>query len=295
MGVNRQACEVLMYGRERLAVDFSRTLTLGRLQMFMRPKDLDALVGRFQPGRRNSWAGVTADKGFAEPLFMALGATSVDSMDYSDYEKASIIHDLNKPVKPELHGRFSCVVDGGTIEHVYNFPNAIQSCMEMVAHGGHYIGITPANNQMGHGFYQFSPELYFRLFAPENGFEVKSMLLGTNHEWFEVSDPKVMRERGQMMSSVALTLVVIARRIGPVPNIITPQQSDYVSAWTAVEAEQHGRTRPDEPAYRKLLRKLLPVKARTVLRNIAALFKERVQVEGIVGMLDTAHYKRVEL
>jgi hypothetical protein len=295
MGVNRQACEVLMHAERRLNVRFNHTLTLGRLQMFMREPGLNALVDRFYPAEKDRWNAVKADKGFAEPLFKALGATTVDSMDFSDYEQATILHDLNKPVPEDLHGRFDCVVDGGTIEHVFHFPNAIRSCMEMVSMGGHYIGITPANNQMGHGFYQFSPELYFRLFCPENGFQVRAMYLGTDTEWFAVSDPKQMRERGQLMSAVALTLVVIAQRTGKVLPDFIPQQSDYESAWATVDATNTGKALAHEPPYRLWIRKLLPVKARTFLRNIAALFKERVEVQGIVGTLDTAHYKRIEL
>jgi len=295
MGVNRQACEVLIHAREHLGVDLSTTLTLGRLQMFMRPAQLDALVARLRPEWREAWKNVSADTGYAEPLFNALGARTVDSMDYSDYEQATIIHDLNMPVPETLYARFTCVVDGGTIEHVFNFPNAIQSCMRMVAPGGHYIGITPANNQMGHGFYQFSPELYFRLFAPENGFEVRSMLLGVNDAWFEVSDPKTVRERVQLLSSAPLTLVVIARRTGDVPAVLQVQQSDYVSAWNNAEAEREGRPREHEPAYRRWLRKLLPVRMRTFLRNVAALFRPREEASGIIGMVDATHFKRVQL
>ncbi len=43
--------------------------------------------------------------------------------------------------------------------------------------GGHFISVTFANNFLGHGFHQFSPELYFRVFCPANGFEVESLML----------------------------------------------------------------------------------------------------------------------
>ena len=69
-----------------------------------------------------------------------------------------------------LKNKYTLVIDGGCLEHIFNFPVAIKNCMEMLQEGGHFIGITPANNLMGHGFYQFSPELYFRIFSKENGF-----------------------------------------------------------------------------------------------------------------------------
>ena len=83
---------------------------------------------------------------------------------------------MNKEVPPSLKGQYSMVLDGGTLEHVFNFPVAIKNCMEMLRVGGHYIGITPTNNFMGHGFYQFSPELYCSIFTRENGFELVSVV-----------------------------------------------------------------------------------------------------------------------
>ena len=41
----------------------------------------------------------------------------------------------------------------------------------MVKLGGHFIGVYPIDNFCGHGFYQFLPELFFRCFSQENGFE----------------------------------------------------------------------------------------------------------------------------
>ena len=65
---------------------------------------------------------------------------------------------MNTPIYGSLKNRFSALLDAGTIEHVFNFPQAIRNCMEMVKVGGHFIQVTVANNFIGHGFYQFSPE-----------------------------------------------------------------------------------------------------------------------------------------
>ena len=92
------------------------------------------------------------------------------SIDASAYENATMVHDMNLPVGDELKQKFSVVIDGGTLEHVFNFPTAIRNCMEMLKVGGHFFAHTMANNFMGHGFYQFSPELFYRVFSPENGF-----------------------------------------------------------------------------------------------------------------------------
>jgi len=36
---------------------------------------------------------------------------------------------------------------------------------------------TPASNLCGHGFYQFSPELFYRALNATNGFEVERMIM----------------------------------------------------------------------------------------------------------------------
>jgi hypothetical protein len=72
---------------------------------------------------------------------------------------------------------FSVVYDGGTIEHVFNAVQAFKNGMEMVRVGGHFIQVNPANNFMGHGFWQFSPELIYRVFSAENGFNIRGVFL----------------------------------------------------------------------------------------------------------------------
>ena len=113
---------------------------------------------------------------FCEPMLEKLGAT-VDSVDANAFEGANIIHDLNRPMPVELQGRYDVVFDGGTLEHVFNFSTAMRGCLELPEVGGHFIMTSPANNQMGHGFYQFSPELFFRIFSEENGYELRAIFL----------------------------------------------------------------------------------------------------------------------
>ena len=115
--------------------------------------------------------GITGRKiKYADDLFHGLGATTLDVMDVSGFEGANILHDLNQPVDTRLHNAYDCVFDGGALEHVFNFPLALKNCIEMVKVGGCFITITPANNWCGHGFYQFSPELFYRILSRENGF-----------------------------------------------------------------------------------------------------------------------------
>ena len=128
----------------------------------------------------------------------------------SDYESAGLIHDLNHPVSSELHERFDVVIKAGSLEHVFNFPIAVGNLMRMLPAGGFMYLTVPANNLFGHGFYQFSPELMFRIFTPDNGFELKRVMLaearfpGTElasaRGVYEVADPARFGSRVELFS-----------------------------------------------------------------------------------------------
>jgi hypothetical protein len=103
--------------------------------------------------------------------------------------------------------------------------------MEMIRLNGHFIGITCANNFSGHGFYQFSPELFFRIFSEENGFETNKIFLVINEPgnyWYEIPDPKGLQKRIIFENSKQTFLFILAKKVA-VKDIFRhiPQQSDY--------------------------------------------------------------------
>ena len=232
MGLDINAVRFLIDARKRGA-EFGEVLTLGRQDLNVYPSKMaQVLAGHgfssalFQSG----------DKAlYAEPCFLSLGARKVSSMDFSDFEGANFVHDLNKPVGPELKERFDLVYDGGTLEHVFNFPLALQNCMEMVKPGGHLFIHTIINSYCGHGFYQFSPELFYRALSSENGFEVCRMVLhrlGPYGRWYEVADPNTVRARVELISIFPMQLLVQAKRTRVTPLFAqAPQQSDYTPRW----------------------------------------------------------------
>ena len=63
---------------------------------------------------------VVGGDGHIEKLFKMMGADKIDSIDYSAYENATIIHDLNNPVSEELHNSYDYILDCGTIEHIFD-------------------------------------------------------------------------------------------------------------------------------------------------------------------------------
>ena len=224
MGFNVAAVEFLSVARDA-GVSFDRTLMLGRQSLDLGAHDRERLA----PG---------VPEGFAEPLLVALGAREVRSLDASGYEGATDVHDLNEPVPVELHERFSAVIDGGTLEHVFNYPEALRSAMRMIEPGGHLLVMTPCNDSPGHGFYQVSPELLFRVLSEENGFEVERFMIREERgPWYEVLDPAIVGQRCEFTTNETAYLYVVAQRTAVVPVFGSwPQQSDYTTAWVDDEA-----------------------------------------------------------
>ena len=108
--------------------------------------------------------------------------------------------------------------------------------MQMVQLGGHLISITNVNNLAGHGFYQFSPELFYRVLSENNGFTITRLLVTetSSPHWYDVMDPVDARGRVQLRTFRPTYLCVVARRTAIKPIFaVAPQQSDYVAQWHA--------------------------------------------------------------
>jgi hypothetical protein len=230
VGFDKNSTRLFLYFRQQ-GVDFTKTLTIGRQGLHVSVRALKENLREFGYPAGEARTILESSGGFAEPFLRLLGAQTTDSLDASPYEGANLVHDMNVPLRGELEGGYSCVIDGGSLEHVFNFPVAIKNAMELVREGGWYIAISPCNNYVGHGFYQFSPELYYRVFSPENGFEVQSMVFFTDApraHWYEVKDPMEVRSRVTLSNAFSSYLFVVARRTAVRPIFeTTPQQSDY--------------------------------------------------------------------
>jgi hypothetical protein len=232
MGLDSAALTFLCYSK-KIGVDFSSTITLGRQGLFPSVKACQRVFKSLNI-RRNP-IDFLVENSFAESFFHELGAQTVDSIDFSGYEGSTIQKDLNIPIDNALKNAFSAVYDGGTLEHVFNIPQAFKNCMEMVAVGGHFLQCTVANNFLGHGFWQISPELIFRIFSTENGFQIEKVLLfefGGKGKWFSVLDPDQVKSRVLLCNSRPTYIFTLAKKISDVPVFQTnPYQSDYSIAW----------------------------------------------------------------
>jgi hypothetical protein len=207
---------------------------------------------------------------FAEPILGRIGAGSVTSIDASDYEGATIVADMNVPLDEDLRQRFDTVIDGGTLEHVFNIGVGVANAMEMVRQGGWLVHITPTNQAAGHGFYQLSPELFFRALSPTNGYQIRCVLVREETlkgVWRWVRDPDEVGHRIQFRTAGEAYLYVAAQRVEARSVMESwPQQSDYESEW-AREGRQQWTV--SVPKWRRVASRLVPEVIHSRLRSLS--------------------------
>ena len=106
---------------------------------------------------------------------------------------------------------------------------------------------TNANNICGHGFYQFSPEFFYRVFSEANGYRVESVCLietpfhlvekSPRQRVFAAADPASVGKRMVLVNDKPVSIYVHARRVADRPLFArAPYQSDYRSEWAAYAA-----------------------------------------------------------
>lgn len=321
MGLTADFAEFLIHGR-REGVDFDRTLTLGRQALMVSPRRLRHLLAkngllRDASGKTEFFRRFDEDPYYAEPFLEQLGARETASLDASGYEGATVTHDLNQPVPSDWRESYSVVIDGGTLEHVFNFPLALQSSMELVRPGGHLFIFTPANNYFGHGFYQFSPELFFRVLSESNGFTLERMVAfemvtavttfhGYEYEWqragrwYGLRDPRLHGGRHELVNNVPVMLMIQAKKTGSTDILSeAPQQSDYAITWKTPSNQKslaqsqvvtrHGGTGESVPLQvSRLLRG-------TLRRRLSPSTQRYLWLEAlprVLGPLDPLRYRR---
>ncbi len=96
------------------------------------------------------------------------GEVEFDIFDFEIYEGSEIRIDLNDPVPEKFHQQYDAVVDQGTTEHIFDYPQVLRNCATLVKKNGYIFHGVPMNLP-NHGFYNISPTLYYD-FYEDNGF-----------------------------------------------------------------------------------------------------------------------------
>ena len=154
---------------------------------------------------------------YCEKFFLSFGFLNIDSIDNSSYENASIIHNLNTPYNNTK--KYDYIYDGGTTEHIFNVPQVFENIINLLEIDGIFCSVTVNNNLSGHGFYQFSPELYLSMFTSNYGMEIQCIYLAkvgtTINEWIKIInyDKDIDRITTKFNGNEPVYIIVVAKKI----------------------------------------------------------------------------------
>lgn len=123
-------------------------------------------------------------------LFDSIGFKKISALDYSDFEGAEYIFDLNSPDLPNtLKEQFDVIINHGTMEHVFHIPNCLADIYEMLKVGGRVIHSSPSSNYIDHGFYMFSPTFFYDYYSANKWTIHTVQVVRTNPQFQEVEAP----------------------------------------------------------------------------------------------------------
>lgn len=204
----------------------------------------------------------------SENFLKALGAEQIHSLDASDFEGADIICDLNEPLLEEYKNKFTCIIDGGTTEHVFSFDQAMENVIDMLEVGGYYIGMIPSNNWNGHGLYQFSPMLYMQLFCKKNGMKLKHIYLCNAFYSRTIREIKKrdITNRTELNGFTPTELYIVAQKVKDRDSALVLQQGDYEQKWSG---------NAHESTFVKRLKEVLPWEMQCVLKHFGLMWQSR--------------------
>ena len=177
-------------------------------------------------------------------FFRLIGVENVSALDYSAYEGADIVFDLNADTLPnQYREKFDLVIDGGTLEHVFNQYNALNNINALVAEGGYVYHMLPCAGWVDHGFYSFSPTYFEDVYAIENGWKLDSLCLFTrfNDSISRSQDCRLFHDYVELNQYILKNVTVdgimiecFAKKVKSLQNKICPIQGIYVQTHSDV-------------------------------------------------------------
>jgi hypothetical protein len=177
-------------------------------------------------------------------FFRSLGFDEVSSLDASDFEGPTFVHDLNRaPVPDYLWERFNVIFELGTMEHIFHLPNVLLNIHQMLKVGGCVVHGSPCSNAFQHGFYMFSPCFFFDYYQA-NGYEVLGAWLvryrvngnralticEVTECWPESSRLNALSYIGSLDARYYAFNIIVRKNATSTAGIV-PQQGYYTRVW----------------------------------------------------------------
>ncbi len=178
MGLNAEILDMIV--REAAYRPVKGTvLTLGRQTIYANQDQAKELLAKhgLKPAIENASFDVSTRQTLRDgqsrisdtDFFRMLGANDVKALDVSDYEGAEIVHSLNEPIPDELEGICDFLVDGSTLDNIFDPPNALRNIARLLKPGGRCFLTNRSNAaEPGIAYVMFSAPWFFDYFVANN-------------------------------------------------------------------------------------------------------------------------------
>jgi hypothetical protein len=181
-------------------------------------------------------------------LFRLLGVPKILALDHSDYEGAEIIHDLTKPIPDRLRGSADFIVDGSTLDNVFDPAMAVRNLAGMLRPGGRLVTANMYSNHY-EPYAILSPLWYLDYFVTNGFADCKVYILVIPNEpttinVFTINTDSLLDPEG----------VVSAFTSPHMMGTLVIAEKGLASTSELVPAQQHYRSHADWSRYRESLR-----------------------------------------
>ena len=170
----------------------------------------------------------------AKTFFEMMGFDQYVDIDNFEYDQPALLHDMNLPLPEHVHDQFDLVVDGGTVEHIFDIAQVMENMVNMVRVDGCVMHL--ASFDMDHGFYGLSP-CFFHDYYRANGFsDFSCYIMATDYsnvlEQYKKHRPYFEYEYGMDLSCLLSTssswlIFFSARKIKKLEAPLVPTQGMF--------------------------------------------------------------------
>lgn len=246
MGIGRGTFKCLLELTKENSWNGKSVLQLGRQCIYLTFAEIEETAKKFEvslqkniPINLSSFEELRAKKFVDDSTFFKLlGFEHVYSTDASDFENPSFVHDLNLPIDDKFQNQFDMIFDGGTLEHIFHFPQCLTNIHKMLKIGGLIAHCSPSNNHVDHGFYMFSPTVFYDYYEANHYGILRSWLIKYSYEMSKKW--KVYNYQPGNLDDVSyggfenemLAIWFVAEKNASSTCEIIPQQGLYRRAWS---------------------------------------------------------------
>lgn len=202
-------------------------------QTFKTPSKIQRHTSRLFDGDPDL-SKIASDFIHARTFFEMMSFDDYVDIDNFEYDQPALQHDMNMPVPDKFNDRFNLVVDGGTVEHIFNIPQVMNNIVQMLKLDGCVMHL--ASFDMDHGFYGLSPCFFYDYYRANGFSDFSCYIMATDYsnvlEQYKKHRPYFEYDYGMDLSCLLSTssswlIFFAARKVKEMKYPLVPTQGMF--------------------------------------------------------------------